>query len=494
MVEAIEYPRTIAELSAETIVLLTPRVTSEPTGRLWEINQASGGLVSRLITENVWTGAAGKVIELHFVAGLQAKSLILVGLGEPAKITAASAFQAAAAGAKAAAGRKRTSVAFAVDNLPETFHLQAIIGSLCGSVGQDLYRAEKALFAADKTIWLDMPQKIVEEAKKTAASINWIRWLVNLPPNHLYPERFVELAQDYLNASPVQIEVWDEVKLKQQNCNALLAVAQGSIKPPRLMIVSYFPEGASGTSVAIAGKGVTFDSGGLSLKPTESMTTMKCDMAGAATAIGIIKLAADLKLKQPITVVVGLVENLISGSNFKLGDVITSRQGKTIEILNTDAEGRVVLADVLDVIIERKPTAIVDLATLTGACVVALGTDITGLMGNDQQMIDQLRVSAEKTGEYVWPLPMYSFFNEQVASKIADIKNVGDGRWGGAITAAKFLENFIGNTPWCHLDIAGPAFLDKPKPWMDAGGTGCMVRTLIDWLKGPAGSIDGGVV
>jgi leucyl aminopeptidase len=200
-----------------------------------------------------------------------------------------------------------------------------------------------------------------------------------------------------------------------------------------------------------------------------------------------------LKLKQSITVVVGLVENLISGNNFKLGDVITSRQGKTIEILNTDAEGRVVLADVLDVIMDRKPTAIVDLATLTGACVVALGTDITGVMGNDQQMIDQLRLSAEKTGEYIWPLPMYGFFNEQVTSKIADIKNVGDGRWGGAITAAKFLENFIGNTPWCHLDIAGPAFLDKPKPWMDAGGTGCMIRTLIDWLKGPAASIDGGV-
>lgn len=500
MVEAIEYPRTIAELSAETIVLLTPRVASEPTGRLWEINQASGGLISKLISDNVWTGAAGKVLELHFVAGLKASSLILVGMGELAKITAASAFQAAAAGAKAAASRKRSTVAFTADNLPETFHLQAIIGSLCGSVGQDLYRTERSLFPLDKIQWLDMPQKFVLEAEKTAASINWTRHMVNLPPNHLYPERFVELAEEFLQGTSVQIEVWDERKLREQNCNALLAVAQGSIKPPRLMLVSYKPEaapgepGTKGAPIAIAGKGVTFDSGGLSLKPTDSMTTMKCDMAGAATAIGVIKLAAELKLKQPITVAVGLVENLISGNNFKLGDVIKSRQGKTIEILNTDAEGRVVLADVLDVLVERKPTAIVDLATLTGACVVALGTDITGIMGNDQQMIDQLRASADSAGEYAWPLPMYGFFNEQVASKIADIKNVGDGRWGGAITAAKFLENFIGNTPWCHLDIAGPAFLDKPKPWMDAGGTGCMVRTLIHWLKGPAGSIDGGVV
>lgn len=493
MVEAIEYPRTIAELSAETIVLLTPRITGEPTGRLWEINQASGGLITKLLAENVWSGTAGKVLELYHVPGLKANSLVLVGLGEPAKISASGAFQAAAAGAKAIANRQRAHVIFAADNLPEAFHLQAIIGSLCGSVGQDLYRSEKSLYSPTEMQWLDMPPKSLEEAVQTAAAINWTRHLVNLPPNQLYPERFVEMTEEYLKDSGIQIEVWDEVKLRQQNCNALLAVAQGSIRPPRLILASYCPEGASGTSVALVGKGVTFDSGGLSLKPTDSMTTMKCDMAGAATAIATVKLAADRKLKQSIIVAVGLVENLVSGSNFKLGDVITSRQGKTIEILNTDAEGRVVLADVLDVILQRKPTAIVDLATLTGACVVALGTDIAGLMGNDQQMIDQLRTSAEKVGEFVWPLPMHSFFNEQVASKIADIKNVGEGRWGGAITAAKFLENFVGNTPWCHLDIAGPAFLEKPKPWLDAGGTGCMIRTLIDWLKGPAGSIDGGV-
>ena len=493
MVEAVEYPRTIAELSVETLVLLTPRVQGEPTGRLWEINQASGGLIGKLVANNTWNGAAGKVLELHFVTGMKVSSIILVGLGEVAKITPAGAFQAAAAGAKTAAGRKRSSVAFAVDNLPESCHLQAVIGSLCGGVGQDLFKGERSLFAWDQTIWLDMPEKVVSEGTKTAAAMNWARWLVNLPPNHLYPERFVELAEAYLQDAPVAIEVWDERMLRQQNCNALLAVAQGSSKPPRLLIATYTPENSSGNSIAIAGKGVTFDSGGLSLKPTDSMTTMKCDMAGAATAIALIKLAADLKLKQQITVAVGLVENLISGSNFKLGDVIQSRKGKTIEILNTDAEGRVVLADVLDVLVERKPAAIVDLATLTGACVVALGTDIAGVMGNDQAMVGLIQQAADKGGEYVWQLPMHSFFNEHVTSKIADLKNVGDGRWGGAITAAKFLEQFVGNTPWCHLDIAGPAFFDKPRPWMDAGGTGCMVRTLIGWLKGPAATIDGGV-
>ena len=223
MVEAIEYPRTIAELSAETIVLLTPRVTSEPTGRLWEINQASGGLITKLVTDNVWTGAAGKVLELHFVPGLQASSLILVGLGEPSKITAASAFQAAAAGAKAAAARKRTCVAFAADNLPVPLHLQAIVGSLCGGVGQDLYRAEKAFYLAEKMLWLDMPPKYIDEAEKTADSINWTRRLVNLPPNHLYPERFVELAHDFLIHVDVHVAAKEECRRPELVLKRLLA-------------------------------------------------------------------------------------------------------------------------------------------------------------------------------------------------------------------------------------------------------------------------------
>lgn len=486
MLEVIDYSQTISHLSVDTLVLLTPAIQGTLTGRIAEVNQASGGVIAKLAEQKVWNGKTGKVLELHHLSGIAAKSVILVGLGDADKITAASAFQAGGIGAKIAASRERESIAFAADHLPEAFHLQVLVGSLCGGVGQDLFRQEKSLFQCAKITWLDTKASLADEANKTAAAMNWARRMVNLPPNELYPETFVEHATQFLLNSGVALEVWDERKLREQNCNALLAVAQGSIRPPRLLIATYNPAESKSVPVAIAGKGVTFDSGGLSLKPTESMTTMKCDMAGAATAIATIQLAAALKLQQPMIVAVGLVENLISGSNFKLGDVIKSRQGKTIEILNTDAEGRVVLADVLDVLIERKPTCIVDLATLTGACVVALGTDIAGVMGNDQEFIQQIQAAAERVGEYVWPLPMYSFFNEQVASKIADIKNVGDGRWGGAITAAKFLENFVGTTPWCHLDIAGPAFLDKPKPWMDAGGTGSMIRTLLEWLKEPA--------
>ena len=235
--------------------------------------------------------------------------------------------------------------------------------------------------------------------------------------------------------------------------------------------------------LALVGKGVTFDSGGLSTKPTEGMTKIKCDMAGAATVLGTLQTIARLKLDLPVVGLVGLVENMISGSAFKLGDVLTARSGKTIEILNTDAEGRLVLADVLNVALQEKPRAIIDLATLTGACVVALGLDIAGLMTNNSELSEQIETAARATGELVWPLPMHAHFTEQIQSQIADIKNIGEGRWGGAITAAKFLEEFVDSTPWTHIDIAGPAFSEKPKGHMDSGATGCLLRTLAQLIE-----------
>ena len=210
---------------------------------------------------------------------------------------------------------------------------------------------------------------------------------------------------------------------------------------------------------------------------------MKCDMAGAATVLGIMKAAVQLSVKHNLVAILGLVENLISGDAFKLGDVLTARSGKTIEIHNTDAEGRLVLADCLNVALDQKPARIVDFATLTGACVVGLGLEISGLMTNNAAWQHEIKQTADDCGEYTWPLPMHSFFSEQIAGKIADIKNVGEGRYGGAITAAKFLQEFVGEVPWTHIDIAGPAFLDSAKPWCDAGGTGTLVRTFVELLS-----------
>ena len=308
------------------------------------------------------------------------------------------------------------------------------------------------------------------------------RELVNLPPNYMYPESFAKRAASVAVTCGLELEVWDELRLRRENCNALLAVNAGSSRPPRLLILRY-PGTNNSQPLALVGKGVTFDSGGLSLKPTEGMTTMKCDMAGAATVLGTMQTIARLKLPTPVVGLVGLVENMVSGSCFKLGDVLTARNGKTIEILNTDAEGRLVLADVLDVTLQENPKAIIDLATLTGACVVALGNDISGLMTNNSDLAESIETAAEAVGELVWQLPMFAHFKEQIQSQVADIKNIGDGRWGGAITAAKFLEEFVGDKPWTHIDIAGPAFADKPKNYMDAGASGCMVRTLTKLIE-----------
>jgi leucyl aminopeptidase len=279
------------------------------------------------------------------------------------------------------------------------------------------------------------------------------------------------------------IEIWDEKRLKQERCGSLLAVAEGSSRPARLVILQHRGGPADQAPIALVGKGVTFDSGGLSIKPTDGMKTMKCDMAGAATVLGAMQAIAQLKLPVNVVGYCGLVENMLGGAAYKLGDVLHARSGKTIEVLNTDAEGRLVLADVLNVCVERKPAKIVDLATLTGACVVALGTDIAGIMTNHQPWADTVKAASDVCGEPLWPLPMFPEFGEQIKSDVADIKNTGEGRWGGAMTAGKFLEEFVDGLPWVHLDIAGPAFYDAPKPWQEAGGSGMYVRTLVELVQ-----------
>jgi leucyl aminopeptidase len=311
-------------------------------------------------------------------------------------------------------------------------------------------------------------------------SVNLARRLVNEPPSTIYPESFAAEAERVGAESGFRVETWDVDRLSAEKCGALLGVGQGSQRPPRLSIMDYRGGQSDSPILALAGKGVTFDSGGLSLKPSDGMKTMKCDMAGAATVLAAMQAIARLKLPVNVLGLAGLVENMPGANAYKLGDVLTARNGKTIEVLNTDAEGRLVLADVLSVAIDRGADKIIDLATLTGACMVALGTDVAGLMSNDQDWCDTVEQAAVACGELVWQLPMFDLFGEQIRSTIADIKNIGEGRWGGAITAAKLLEEFVADKPWTHIDIAGPSFLESDKPWLDAGGTGVMVRTLVE--------------
>jgi leucyl aminopeptidase len=451
------------------------------SGAAEELNRATDGMLTKLLESKDLSGKRGEVITLYAPPGIKARQATLIGLGPRATLDRNGAFRAAGIAAKALAGKERGLVAFYLsDAWSSELRESGICGSLVGCVGQDLYRSKKNRFPLTQLGWAQATPAEIEQGEILASGVNLARRLVNEPAGDIYPESFAAEAVSVAESSGLSIEVWDRARLEAERCGSLLAVGKGSDRDSRLVILKYQGAGEGIAPLAFVGKGVTFDSGGLSIKPTDGMKTMKCDMAGAAAVLGAMQTIAKLKLPVNVIGFCGLVENMLGGSAFKLGDVLRARSGKTIEVLNTDAEGRLVLADVLDVALQFQPAKIIDLATLTGACVVALGNDIAGLMTNDQAWADQVKAAGDAVGEPLWPLPMFPEFSDQIRSEVADIKNTGDGRWGGAITAAKFLEEFVGGKPWVHLDIAGPAFLDGQKPWLDAGGTGFGVRTLVE--------------
>jgi len=312
-----------------------------------------------------------------------------------------------------------------------------------------------------------------------ANAVAWARDRINTPAQEKPPAEMAAEARRLLRGRGVTVQVLDVPQLQQQRFGGVLGVGQGSDQKPRFLKLTYTPPGARGKPLAFVGKGVVFDSGGLSLKTGAGMETMKCDMSGAAAVIAAMSALQDLNVKTRIIGYVPLVENMPSGHAIRPGDVLRIHNGKTVEVLNTDAEGRLILADALSVACEDKPAAIVDLATLTGACVVALGEKIAGLMGNDEEWTAQIRSAAERAGERVWPLPLPADYRKGIESSVADIKNVGP-REGGAITAALFLQEFVDNVPWAHLDIAGPAFLSSEDGYLPKGGTGFGVRTLLE--------------
>jgi leucyl aminopeptidase len=314
-----------------------------------------------------------------------------------------------------------------------------------------------------------------------------VRDLVNAPPSQMTPSIFAEQAIDIAEQAGFSIEVWDEKRIADERLGGLMGVAQGGLEPPRLLRMEWRPTDSrpnrSLPSLAVVGKGITFDSGGLSLKPAEGMMTMKCDMAGAATTLGLFSLLATL---QPDIRVIGycvLSENLPGERATKPGDVHRARNGKTFEILNTDAEGRLVLADGLSLAVEDKVDAIVDLATLTGAVIVALGKEITGVFANDRNFASQVLEAASRAGEPMWELPMHTPYRRHLDSDVADMKNIGLPGQAGSMVAALFLQEFVGTTPWVHLDIAGTAWADAPHEFGPRGGTGAGLRTLVELVQ-----------
>ena len=318
----------------------------------------------------------------------------------------------------------------------------------------------------------------VAAAVAIAGGVNQTRDWINTPANILYPETFAADAVATSKKHKLEVEVLDEKALVKAGFGGILAVGMGSERPPRLVRISYAPRGAR-NHLALIGKGITFDTGGINIKPGDGMYTMKCDMSGAATVISAIQVIAELGLKLSVTAYAAMAENMPSGSAQRPSDVITMYGGMTVENFNSDAEGRLVMADALARAAEDKPDLIVDVATLTGACVVALGERTAGLMASDDQTADRLLDAAEAAGEAFWQLPITDEVQDQLTSKVADLKS-GGARWGGALTAGAFLQRFTDGIDWAHLDIAGPAFNEKePYDYVPSGGTGVAVRTLV---------------
>ena len=321
------------------------------------------------------------------------------------------------------------------------------------------------------------------ETIELANSVNTARDLVNEPSNVLYPETLAESALSLGEKYGFEVEVLNKKDIKKLKMECFLKVGEGSDKEPKLIILRYHGNKKDKNKIGLIGKGVTFDSGGLSLKPSDSMIEMKSDMAGAAAVISAVCTASKMKIKKNIIGVIPACENMINGSSYKLGDIIKSMNGKTVEIHNTDAEGRLTIIDAVTYAIRHeKVTHILDIATLTGACMVALGTDITGVVTNDGNMLKVLKKASEISGELIWELPNHSTYKESLKSPNADLKNVGT-RWGGAIIAGQFIEEFVEKLPWLHLDIAGPAFIESKSKFGSAGGTGAGTRLLYEFIK-----------
>lgn len=439
-------------------------------------------------------GRAGEMLTLFQPSGTQVSRVLFYGLGKTEKIDGESfrkiGGKAVSYGIKA--GLTHLTIATAsASNLKidaQTVFKGLMEGALLGNRLFDRYKEKKEkkplkrvtlmATAAQKKAYGELLKAVTAICEGSVAAREW----VSMPSNEKRPPEFARLLQETFKATGLKTTVRNETWLAKQKFGALLAVGQGSAASPRLVTVEYAPKGALKT-VVLVGKGVTFDSGGLSLKPAGSMETMKMDMAGAATVAGAMQAVAKLKPDIKVVGVMPLVENMPSGTATRPGDIVRAYAGKTVEIGNTDAEGRLILIDALAWAIKTyKPDTIVDLATLTGACVIALGEKIAGVFSSDQQLAESLVASGEETNERCWAMPLPEDYKELLKNDFADLSNMSSSRYGGAITAALFLSEFVGDTRWAHIDIAGPAWIKKASDYCTAGGTGFGVRLLCDWI------------
>jgi len=482
--------------AAET-ELLVAFTTDTATGKdakpeisLLTDHEAVQTAAASVLTTGEFASASNEAILLHAPAGLKAKRLLLVGLGKAAKATVHDVRKAAGTAVRFAKPRKLRELTIL---LPTTFDVaqtaRAVAeGATIADFDPDTYRSDRKDQSIQSLTVLAPDQKAAEagfnEGVIIGESQNFTRTLVNEPGNLMTPTILGEKAAEMSQGVGLKCEVFGAEKLHELKMGAFWSVTQGSEEPPALIVMTYVPENApaDGPVLGLVGKGITFDTGGISIKPADSMEKMKYDMAGGAAMIGAMRAIAQLK---PAVKVIGIVcaaENMPSGKAYKPGDVVIAMSGKSIDVINTDAEGRLVLADGLTYAKQLGATHLINAATLTGAVAVALGQQNAGIFANDEETYQHFTEGLETSGERFWRLPLDDEYREQIRSDIADIKNTG-GRYGGAITAAMFLKEFAEDTPWIHLDIAGMAWMDETKPWTAKGPTGVAVRSIVEWVR-----------
>lgn len=479
--------KSLRKIDADLLVVGVRSAKLEEGGVLAELDEALEGRLATAITLEGFTGGEGQGLRVAGADGLAAKTLVVLGMGK--KESADDARMLALRAVQAAKAHARVAVALP-DSSPESVR-RAAEGALSGAYRYSVYKTgdrKPKHGVTSVELVVSGRSKAAEaalvEARVVQEAVALARDLVNAPPNDMHPVALADAAVRAARGAKLTATVWNKRRLERERMDLFLAVNRASAVEPRMVHVAYTPQRAK-KKVVFVGKGLTFDSGGLCIKPAGSMVTMKCDMAGAATTLAIVVAAAKLKLPVEVHALLGAAENMIGPDAYRPGDVIKSREGKTVEIINTDAEGRLVLADVLAYATTLEPDYLVDHATLTGACMVALGPTTAGFFANDEGLGNAYLAAAKEEGESYWHMPLLDELRSQLDSDIADIKHTGSS-YGGAITAALFLREFVGKTKWAHIDIAGPAFLERPYQRHPKGGTGFGVATAIRFLRGLA--------
>ncbi|MDB9304778.1 MULTISPECIES: leucyl aminopeptidase [Cyanophyceae] len=479
----------LLEWSGDSLAIGLFEDAVELTGELAKLDEQFGGVLKELIAEEEFTAKAYSTIFTRVSAGSPIRKIILVGLGKPDALKLETLRRAAAAVARVVKKQKSKTLGLSFplwDNKPaET--AQAIAEGIQLALYQDIrFKSEpedkEAKLETVDLLGLSGQEAAITRANQIVSGVNLARELVAAPANQVTPITLAETAQAIATEHGIEIQILEREDCEKLGMGAFLGVAQASDLPPKFIHLTYKPAGTPKRKLAIIGKGLTFDSGGLNIKGAGSgIETMKMDMGGAGTTLGAAKAIAQIKPDVEVHFISAATENMISGHAMHPGDILKASNGKTIEVNNTDAEGRLTLADALVYADKLGVDAIVDLATLTGACIVALGDDIAGLFTPDDAVASQLEQAAQSAGEKLWRMPMEDKYFEGLKSGIADMKNTGP-RAGGSITAALFLKQFVKDTPWAHLDVAGPVWADKENGYNSAGATGYGVRTLVHWV------------